>query len=70
MYYIGLDIHKKSISYCIKDAIGQIHQQGKVRATRRDLDDWMKALPQPWTGLNAGSGTLVPTEAPCEMGGR
>lgn len=30
--------HKKSISYCVKDAIGLIHQQGKVAATRRDLD--------------------------------
>ena len=49
MYYIGLDIHKKSISYCVKDAIGQIHQQGKVAATRRDLDGWMQALPKPWT---------------------
>jgi transposase len=49
MYYIGLDIHKKSISYCVKDAIGQIHLQGKVAATRRDLDGWMQTLPQPWT---------------------
>jgi transposase len=49
MYYIGLDIHKKSISFCIKDANGQIRRQGKVAATRRDLDAWMKALPQPWT---------------------
>jgi len=49
MYYIGLDIHKKSISFCVKDAGGQICQQGKVAATRRDLDVWMKALPQPWT---------------------
>jgi hypothetical protein len=23
MYYIGLDVHKKTISYCVKDAIGQ-----------------------------------------------
>ncbi|MFZ0797828.1 MAG: hypothetical protein WCA13_09400 [Terriglobales bacterium] len=44
MYYIGLDIHKKSISFCVKDASGQIYQQGKV-ATRRNLDAWMKALP-------------------------
>src|SRR6201993_4270609 len=49
MYYIGLDIHKKSISFCIKDGSGQVCQQGKVAATRRDLDVWMKALPQPWT---------------------
>jgi hypothetical protein len=22
MYYIGLDVHKKTISYCVKDASG------------------------------------------------
>jgi transposase len=49
MYYIGLDIHKKSISFCVKDAGGQIFQQGKVAATRPQLDVWMKTLPQPWT---------------------
>jgi len=48
MYYIGLDIHKKSISFCVKDANRQIYQQGKVAATRRDLDAWMKVLAQPW----------------------
>src|ERR1700726_1102465 len=49
MYYIGLDVHKKTISYCVKDASGQIHQEGKVGATRWELDDWMNRLPQPWT---------------------
>ena len=28
MYYIGLDAHKKTISYCVKDASGQVHQEG------------------------------------------
>src|SRR5262250_1450951 len=49
MYYIGLDVHKKTISYGDKDVSGQIHQEGKVGATRWELDDWMKTLPQPWT---------------------
>jgi transposase len=49
MYYIGLDVHKKTISYCGKDASGQVHQQGKVGATRWELDDWVKTLPQPRT---------------------
>jgi transposase len=49
MYYIGLDVHKKTISYCVKDASGQIHKEGKIGATRYELDCWMKALPQPWT---------------------
>jgi len=29
MYYIGLDVHKKTISYCVKDAAGHVHQEGK-----------------------------------------
>ena len=47
MYYIGLDVHKKTISYCVKDASGQVHQEGKVGATRWELDAWIKTLPQP-----------------------
>jgi len=49
MYYIGLDVHKKTTSYCVKDASGRIHDEGKIGATRNDLDSWMKILPQPWT---------------------
>jgi transposase len=48
MYYIGLDVHKKTISYCVKDVSGRIQQEGKVGSTRRELDCWMKTLPQPW----------------------
>jgi len=47
MYYIGLDVHKKTISYCVKDAAGQVHREGKIGSTRRELDAWIKALPQP-----------------------
>jgi transposase len=49
MYYIGLDVHKKTISYCMKNASGQIHRQGTIGATRNELDTWMGTLPQPWT---------------------
>src|SRR5438094_2336906 len=49
MDYIGLDVHKKTISYCVKDASGQVHQEGQIGATRLELDGWMKTLPQPWT---------------------
>jgi transposase len=49
MYYIGLDVHKKTISYCVKDGSGRIHAEGTLAATRLDLDMWMKTLPQPWT---------------------
>jgi transposase len=49
MYYIGLDVHKRTISYCVKDGSGAIHAEGTIPATRFDLDRWMKTLPQPWT---------------------
>ncbi len=49
MYYIGLDVHKRTISYCVKDGGGAIYAEGTIPATRFDLDRWMKTLPQPWT---------------------
>ena len=49
MYYIGLDVHKQKISYCVKDVGGRIHIEGWIPATRFDLDRWMKTLPQPWS---------------------
>jgi transposase len=47
MYYIGLDVHKKTISYCVKDASGQVYREGTLRATRNELDGWVRTLPQP-----------------------
>jgi len=38
MYYVGLDVHKKKISYCVKDVSGRIHLEGAIAATRIDLD--------------------------------
>jgi len=49
MYYIGLDVQKRTISYCVKDGSGAIHAEGTIPATRFGLDRWMKTLPQPWT---------------------
>jgi len=47
MYYIGLDVHKKTISYCVKDAAGCVHQEGRIGSTRCELDAWIRTLPQP-----------------------
>src|ERR1700741_4732225 len=47
MYYIGLDVHKRTISYCVKDAAGHVRGEGKIGSTRRELDAWVKTLPQP-----------------------
>jgi hypothetical protein len=50
MHYVGLDVHKKSIAYCVKQADGVIVREGTVAARREDLGSWAAALPQPWTG--------------------
>jgi len=47
MYYIGLDVHKETISYCVKDATGHVRREGKIGSTRRELDAWIQTLPQP-----------------------
>ena len=47
MYYIGLDVHKRTISYCVKDAAGRVHSEGKIGSTRRELDAWVRTLPKP-----------------------
>ena len=49
MYYIGLDVHKKTINYCVKDGSGRIYAEGSIPATRLTLDIWRKILPRPWT---------------------
>jgi len=50
MHYVGLDVHKKSIAYCVKQADGVIVREGAVEARREDLCAWAAKLPQPWTG--------------------
>ena len=50
IYYIGLDIHKKSIAYCIKKIDGTDVRQGTVAAERKALSRWMAELPGPWYG--------------------
>jgi transposase len=54
MNYIGLDIHKKSISCCVRQADGTIIQENTITATRDALDEWMRQLPHPWmAGMEA-----------------
>ena len=36
-HYIGFDVHKKSVSYCVKAGDGRIVEEGKVPATRQAL---------------------------------
>lgn len=49
-YYIGLDIHKRVIAYCIKGLDGRLIGQGKIDADRKSVDEWLQGLPGPWVG--------------------
>jgi len=48
LYYIGLDLHKKIIAYCVKTANGVIVSRGTVAATRPALLGWVESLSKPW----------------------
>jgi len=49
-HYIGLDVHKKTISYCVKKAEGTIVDEGTLPATRPGLREWAEKLSRPWVG--------------------
>src|SRR5215472_11522622 len=46
-HYIGFDVHKKSISYCVKSADGTIVEEGMLRATHLE---WAEKRREPWHG--------------------
>lgn len=48
--YIGFDVHKKSISFCVKDAAGALRKEGEIGATRAELSQWLKSRDRPWQG--------------------
>jgi transposase len=54
MYFIGLDVHKRTISYCVKDAAGRVFQEGKI-GMEDECDIWERGAVTPAlpTGLTA-----------------
>jgi transposase len=49
-HYIGFDVHKKSVSYCVKTADGTIVEEGKMAARRSTLREWASKRTEPWHG--------------------
>ena len=74
-HYIGFDVHKKSISYCVKLADGKIVEEGKLRATHEALRQWAAKRTEPWHGAMEATlfsgwiyDTLKPFAAELQMG--
>ena len=75
IHYIGLDVHKKSVSYCVKAADGRILEEGKLPATRAGLCEWAQKRAAPWHGAMEATlfsgwiyDTLQPYAAQLQMG--
>ncbi len=49
-HYIGFDVHKKTVSYCVKTADGAIVEEGRLRATRQVLKEWAQKRTEAWHG--------------------
>lgn len=50
LYYIGLDVHKKSISYVMKSYAGERLAAGQLEATHAALSQWAGQIGRPWIG--------------------
>jgi transposase len=47
---VGLDVHKKTVAVCVKQADGTIVERGTVAATREALSEWAEGQRMPWIG--------------------
>lgn len=74
-HYIGFDVHKKSISFCVKAAEGRIIEEATLRATHETLRQWASSRQEPWRGAMEATlfsgwiyDTLKPFAAELQMG--
>lgn len=49
-HYIGFDVHKKWIFYCVKKQDGALVEEGKIPATRGAVRSWAEQRRVPWMG--------------------
>lgn len=49
-YAVGMDVHKKTISYCVVNASGEKKAEGCLDATRTALQDWVLGLRNDFRG--------------------
>jgi hypothetical protein len=50
LYYIGFDVHKKTIAYCVKDEAGRVVERGTIAANRASLGRWAESMDHLWIG--------------------
>lgn len=50
IYTIGLDVHKETVAYCVKEKDGTVVEKGSVRARKQPLTEWAAGLKTPWVG--------------------
>ncbi len=50
VYYIGMDLHKKKMVYCIKAVDGSVVKAGSVASKRPDLIKWAEGIDREWIG--------------------
>jgi transposase len=44
-HFVGLDVHKQVIAFCLKAADGKIEDEDTIKATRSGLDGWVERMP-------------------------
>lgn len=74
-HYIGFDVHKKSISYCVKTADGTIVEESRLRANHQAVREWAGRRRESWHGAMEATlfsgwiyDDLKPFAAKLEMG--
>jgi transposase len=50
LQYIGLDVHKKLVVYCIKDIEGKIIREGRIASKMIELHEWAGSIKGKWVG--------------------
>jgi transposase len=50
LYYVGLDVHKKTVSACVKMPDGTIVSETILSARKSTLTQWAQSFDRPWKG--------------------
>lgn len=48
--YVGLDVHKKTVAYCVLTQSGRVKDEGTLASSREALSAWARDLKGPWIG--------------------